>query len=89
MHLVHALCQQIPDAGTHMVRYREGADSNRRRRELVASAQAGGAGMERPRDASSSGTRSRFGLTATPPHGSDGRRPLVPGPRGTQVTPPV
>ena len=38
--LVHAVCQQIPDPGMHLVRYREGAYSNRRRRELVAAREA-------------------------------------------------
>ena len=45
--LVHALCQQIPDAGMHMVRY-YGAYSNRRRRELVAAREALAAGDPGP-----------------------------------------
>ena len=45
--LVHALCQQIPDAGMHMVRY-YAAYSNRKRGELVEAREALAAGEDPP-----------------------------------------
>ena len=53
--LVHALCQQIPDAGTHRVRCSEGAYANRARRRLAEAravlAHSGLPAPEAPREA--------------------------------------
>jgi len=46
--LVHALCQQIPDAGMHMVRYCGGYSNRTRRRLREARAVLSGGGVEEP-----------------------------------------